>query len=1350
MMKCGFAYITSILTLFAVSAGAVELFNEDFESPDVTGYQEGTAPAAWVQATAGFGGSRHGLLDQDSGSFVSPDTNNNQQVYAFRYTNSGLTTKPDRIGPLVDGITYTVSLDVVMDGSARPYTVQLIAFSDGAARWDARSTPAGSRMLRQITGNAPTNGSFASVSFNVTGDTNTHAGVLWYDLGVRFLGASTSANIDNILVANDLPPDATPPTLSPSNVVDDVGGGPVPATQPVTYTVRFSERLDLRTVSTRDFENAGTATVSIDGVTETEPGVYVVNVTPLSAGTLQLQVSVGAFLADLQGHLMVTDPATADDTVITVLSDTYAPALEDIVADRPAGTIGTNTVVNYTLTFSEAIDSNTVAVADFTNMASSDISIGTITGSAPHIYRVPVRGTTGGTMQLAVLDGSVVDLGGNALTNRASLVDDMVFTVDAVAPVLLPTNMLDSATHGVVAADVAVTYTLTFSKDMNAGSVTATDFDNAGTASIEIGAIAEPSNGVFTVVVTPRTAGSLQLRVPAGARLLDAVGNALDSSVAIVDDAVITVIAEAIPPTLISISDKRGGGPVNTNWLVRYTVTFDEEMDAATVTAADFTNVLDAPIIVATVTQTTAGVFAVDVMPTGVGRLQLAIPAGAVLADPSGNLLNTGSNLLDDTTIEVTVFRSVLFEDFESPSTPTGYSQNTLPDNGKWVGSTAGFAADRRGITDKAGGDFSAPDPNHQAFAFRYTANQGITSAAYKLGLLFTGVTYSISFDIVEDGGKTGLDDTGYDVALMTFGSGAARTAVNPIGSGGTVLKHISGDGLSNGSFETVSFTYTVDAVADADELGKDVALRFKGDSLSGIIDNVRVQDTYKPTPPVLVDMDDNVAGGPSEANQWLTYTVAFNEDMDASTVGVEDFAYTGSVWAVFGDVTETAPGVFAVEILPRTNGTLQLYIPMNALLRDVQRDVLDTSVAIFDNTNVIISADQTPPLLTQITDVAVNNEVALNRFFTYTVYFNEAMMLSSFDASDFDSVGTAPIVVGAITNLGPNVFTVDVMPTSNGTIRLQVPTNAVLLDSYGNPLDASSPILDDDILSVDTNGPTLLSVVDDRAGASIEEVNVVTYTLTFSEDIDASTLNAGDFGNASNSVLRIGTITESAPGVFTVQVTPKNVSALQLQLVPGATINDANGVAMDSAVAVVDDTTISVTPTFLPEDTILYDDFEQGLGNWSATNGAGLYTYSGSGLDYAVQGTNAADETKSGASHIILAQPLPLDSKAYTNITVEFKYIFLNPTSTRRLYLQYAADGINFSNVSGGLTFSGDVSYKLVEGAYTFTDNAKFRFVMADSGGADIRVGIDQVRISARPIWVPPPPPTAMILIVK
>jgi len=155
----------------------------------------------WVGATQGFGANRRGITDKAGGDFGAADPN--MQAFAFRYTNSGLTTAEGVIGSFAAGVTYTVSVAVVRDdgrNAGTPYTVQLVAFAPGAARDDCRSTPAGSTVLASSGGNAPGDATWATVSFDFTPDAGDPS--LGKDIGVRFLGATTSAIIDNVSVTS--------------------------------------------------------------------------------------------------------------------------------------------------------------------------------------------------------------------------------------------------------------------------------------------------------------------------------------------------------------------------------------------------------------------------------------------------------------------------------------------------------------------------------------------------------------------------------------------------------------------------------------------------------------------------------------------------------------------------------------------------------------------------------------------------------------------------------------------------------------------------------------------------------------------------------------------------------------------------------------------------------------------------------------------------------------------------------------------------------------------------------------------------------------------------------------------
>ena len=107
-------------------------------------------------------------------------------------------------------------------------------------------------------------------------------------------------------------------------------------------------------------------------------------------------------------------------------------------------------------------------------------------------------------------------------------------------------------------------------------------------------------------------------------------------------------------------------------------------------------------------------------------------------------------------------------------------------------------------------------------------------------------------------------------------------------------------------------------------------------------------------------------------------------------------------------------------------------------------------------------------------------------------------------------------------------------------------------------------------------------SIVDDKSGGGIDINTLVTYTVSFSKDMDHTTVTAADFGNAGTAPVTIGTVTEISPGVFTVLATPTNSGTLQLKVNAGAVLTDVAGKNLDTTAAIADNTTLTVrTPSY-------------------------------------------------------------------------------------------------------------------------------------------------------------------------
>jgi Carbohydrate esterase, sialic acid-specific acetylesterase/Bacterial TSP3 repeat len=227
--------------------------------------------------------------------------------------------------------------------------------------------------------------------------------------------------------------------------------------------------------------------------------------------------------------------------------------------------------------------------------------------------------------------------------------------------------------------------------------------------------------------------------------------------------------------------------------------------------------------------------------------------------------------------------------------------------------------------------------------------------------------------------------------------------------------------------------------------------------------------------------------------------------------------------------------------------------------------------------------ADNDPPTLAaaNIVDNKGGASVDVNTKVTYTLTFSEDINAATVNSIDFSNAGNSAITIGAITETSPGVFTVEVTPTTIGTLRLQIPTTASIADAAGNLLDSDPAIQDDETLTVnpDSTAPTLTTIADDQGGGPVEVGSIVIYAVTFSEDINGGTVSSADFSNAGTSVITFGLISETSPGVFTVQVTPTDEGTLRLQIPASASITDAAGIPLDNDPAILDDTTLTVVP---------------------------------------------------------------------------------------------------------------------------------------------------------------------------
>ena len=255
----------------------------------------------------------------------------------------------------------------------------------------------------------------------------------------------------------------------------------------------------------------------------------------------------------------------------------------------------------------------------------------------------------------------------------------------------------------------------------------------------------------------------------------------------------------------------------------------------------------------------------------------------------------------------------IFADDFESPDVGTSEPiHNGVPattrirDTAKWVGATQGYGATSNGLLDEAGGAFTDPD-GEQAYGFRYT-NSGVTTVEGVLGALGLG-TYTVSFNVVEDGVPGfGGPPLPYRMELVAFDPGDNRTECRTNARPGTVLDVAAGNAPSDGSWATITRSFT--ALAGDASLGKDLGIRFIGAAASAIIDDVSLDapDTGGgPEWPVLkVDFNStNQDGGPHNQAGFEPYDAGHEVAADFDTKTYSAFGTTVSVTPDWPNTTD-------------------------------------------------------------------------------------------------------------------------------------------------------------------------------------------------------------------------------------------------------------------------------------------------------------------------------------------------------------------------------------------------------------------------------------------------------------
>lgn len=484
--------------------------------------------------------------------------------------------------------------------------------------------------------------------------------------GDIYVEASAASIRDRVQELIDLyyptgrPADTTPPAIATLSPADDATG----ASAGTALTATFTKPIvpgpgNLTLLNLTDGTQTAVALGDAGQVTAAGTVLTIHPATALLAGkTYAVRIDAGAVL-DPAGNRFA---GFADDTTwnFTIPApDTTAPAITNL---SPADGASASVSANLVATFGESITLGTGAIT-LKNLTNSTQTVITLPNS-----QVSVAGTvltinpsanltSGKVYAVQIAATAVKDAAGNGF---AGIADDTTWNFTTVTPdTTAPTMASRSPADNAAGVPANANLVATFSEPVVIGTGYLT-LKNLTDATQSVIALADASQvSVAGPVLTLNPAANLgagkayAIRIDVTA-IDDTAGN---SFAGIANDTTwnFTVAADDVPPVLTSsaIADDRGGGPIPVNTRVNYTVTFSEDMEAGTVSAADFGNAGGAAVTIGAVTETAPGVFSVPVTATAAGTLQLKIHAAAVLTDVAGNALVATPEIADDTTIAV-------------------------------------------------------------------------------------------------------------------------------------------------------------------------------------------------------------------------------------------------------------------------------------------------------------------------------------------------------------------------------------------------------------------------------------------------------------------------------------------------------------------------------------------------------------------------------------------------------------------------------------------------------------------------------------------------------------------------
>ncbi|MBE9099294.1 hypothetical protein [Vacuolonema iberomarrocanum] len=800
-------------------------------------------------------------------------------------------------------------------------------------------------------------------------------------------------------------------------------------------------------------------------------------------GNVDIALDGGADISDAAGNLVNATGATFESYEL----DNTAPVLQSFERLTPLNDTTNADSITFLATFSEAVEN--VGVNDFvinTVPASGTASITSVTPSATNPttqYEITIGSGIGfynGEISIDLAASPTIrDLASNALPTGEPATDEAYTLDNTAATIQSVTAVGGAAADGSYRAGDVIEIAVQFSEDV---LVTGTPELQLETGITDAVATydrqgATPDILIFSYTVADgENAGDLNYRnqnalvLPAGATISDAAGNDANRTLPALTgaDSLATnqdIVIDTVLPTVTSIARLTPANALTAEDTLIFRVTFSEAVDAGTVDAGDFavtgstaTVTGIAPVSATEYDLTVSGGDLADL--DGVVGLDLATPT---ITDVAGN------NVVD---AEPTVDQTYQLDN----TAPTITSINSTTSDGEY---NAGETLSIQVTFSEAVVVTGTPT---------LTLNSGGT-AAYVSGSNST----TLIFNYTVGAGDTDTNDL--DVTGINLPGGAAIA-----------------DGATNDAATTLPIGTNL---ADNKEL---------------VIDNTvpTLLTVVRQTP--TLDPIDNPDGRTNADN--LTFRVTFSEEMVG--VGIDDFAATGTTATVSAVTPVGAAGtVFDVTLsggdLAGLAGdtTIGLTFAGAPSLTDVAGNAVDVTLPAGADYETFI-VENTAPTITGVTSTTADGTYGVGTDIAIEVAFDEVVFVDTTNGTptlNLNSSGSAvaEYVSGDGTDTllfrytvadGEDSLDLDYDGTTSlqlngGTIRDLAANDATII--LATPGTANS-ISDDQDIVVDTTEPTVVSIVRQDPTTEVTNSDALTFRVTFSEEVDQATVEAGDF----------------------------------------------------------------------------------------------------------------------------------------------------------------------------------------------------------------------------------------------